>query len=82
MLEVPEIPYYGGPIKPEDFGTQAVIFLLAGYTLMAIFFIQQMAAKEKNKNSSIVMELLIAVSSSILLGCGFLLLALWAGLYV
>ena len=81
MLEVPEIPYHGGPIRKEDFGTQAVAFLASGYALMALFFVQQMASKESKQNT-IFMELFMAVLSSILLGGGFLLLALWAGLYV
>ena len=81
MLEVPEIPYHGGPIRKEDFGVQAIAFLTSGYALMALFFVQQMSSKE-SKQSSIFMELLMACLSSILLGGGFLLLALWAGLYV
>lgn len=78
MLDAPEIPYHG-PIQKEQFGTQAVGFLASGYALMAVFFIKQMAGP---KRSSILSELLLAVLSSSLLGCGFLLLALWAGLYV
>ena len=81
MLEVPEIPYHG-PVKQENFFEGAVGFLLLGYALMSFFFIQQTSGKDTKKKSSIVVELGIAVLSSGLLGCGFLLLALWAGLYV
>ena len=72
-------PYYP-PVPSESYGTFSFCFLLAGFVIMSIFFIDQMKATKETR--SVVRELIFAVPSSIMLGLGTLFLFLWAGIYV
>ncbi|CAI5706770.1 hypothetical protein KXD40_006125 [Peronospora effusa] len=71
-----EIPYTS-PINPEKYGFLTATLLLTGLVFMAIFFIRAVAPK---KNA--LVELLLALIASLLLGFGSLFLFLWAEIYV
>ncbi|CAH0474591.1 unnamed protein product [Peronospora belbahrii] len=68
---------YTSPVNPKHYGYLTTVLLLSGLVFMAIFFTRAVAPK---KNA--LVELVLALISSLLLGFGTLFLFLWAEIYV
>ncbi|TMW69250.1 hypothetical protein Poli38472_001406 [Pythium oligandrum] len=71
-----EIPY-SSPVDPEQYGTLTVVLLLAGLTVMSLFF-----TKAVSPQKNFFVEFALAVIAAFLLGFGSLFLFLWAEIYV
>ncbi|CAM9860709.1 unnamed protein product, partial [Discosporangium mesarthrocarpum] len=74
-----QVPF-ASPVPPDLYGLFAAVLMAAGLGFMAMFFIQQM--KVAGSGQSILKDMPLALTSSILLGFGVLFVLLWSGVYV
>ncbi|CAM9125309.1 unnamed protein product [Choristocarpus tenellus] len=71
---------YSSPVPLVLYGPLAVHLVGAGLGVMAMYSIQQM--KVTKNGQSIVKDISLALTSSLLLGFGVLFGLLWSGVYV
>jgi hypothetical protein len=65
-------------VPQSSFGFLAVVSVLIGLALTALFFIGVVP----RKNRSFVLELIVALVASVFLGVGSLFIFLWSGIFV
>eukprot|EP01080_Neovahlkampfia_damariscottae_P002927 gene2927-4766_t len=71
---------FSPPVDVASYFQLALIFCFIGFPLMAWFIVYEMTTSAKNR--SLVQEVILAVTSSTLLGTGLFFLLLWSGVYV
>ncbi len=69
---------FEAPIPQTSFGFLAVVCVLLGLALTAVFFIGVVPKKSR----SFVLETIVALVASAFLGVGSLFVFLWSGIYV
>ncbi len=85
-VKPPPLPCYAplgqaqfkAPIAQSSFGFLAVVSILLGLALTALFFIGVVPRKSR----SFFLEVVVSLVASVFLGVGSLFVFLWSGIYV
>ena len=71
---------YSPPVDPNNFGSYAIKFLLAGFIMMSFFVINYLSQKEEHK--SIPKQLFYALLSSAFAAIGFCFAIMECGIFL